>query len=129
MLPDGRKCIDIAARDGRIVAIERNLQAEAGTSSMLRAGWSRRRSSIAIFIWTQRRRWRCPPRSVRRLARGYRAVRRFEAAAHARNGPGSAANLGRPRWAIPAGAACRSAPVDNGVRLSFSKSRHFFLKT
>ena len=30
-LPDGRKNIDIGARDGRIVAIERNLQAEAGT--------------------------------------------------------------------------------------------------
>jgi cytosine/creatinine deaminase len=30
-LPDGRKDIDIATRDGRIVAIERNLQAEAGT--------------------------------------------------------------------------------------------------
>src|SRR5271154_2599061 len=30
-LPDGRKGIDIAVRDGRIVAIERNLQAEAGT--------------------------------------------------------------------------------------------------
>jgi cytosine deaminase len=30
-LPDGRKDIDIAARDGRIVAIERNIQAEAAT--------------------------------------------------------------------------------------------------
>jgi cytosine/creatinine deaminase len=30
-LPDGRKDIDIAARDGRIVAIEPNIQAEAGT--------------------------------------------------------------------------------------------------
>ena len=30
-LPDGRKDIDIAARDGRIVAIERGIQAEAGT--------------------------------------------------------------------------------------------------
>ena len=31
-LPDGRKDIDIAARDGRIAAIEPNSQAEAGTS-------------------------------------------------------------------------------------------------
>jgi len=30
-LPDGREDIDIAARDGRIVAIERDIQAEAGT--------------------------------------------------------------------------------------------------
>ena len=30
-LPDGRNDIDIAARDGRIVAIEPNIQAEAGT--------------------------------------------------------------------------------------------------
>ena len=30
-LPDGRKDIDIAARDGRIVAIEPNIQADAGT--------------------------------------------------------------------------------------------------
>jgi cytosine deaminase len=30
-LPDGRKNIDIAARGGRIVAIERDIQAEAGT--------------------------------------------------------------------------------------------------
>src|ERR1700678_394789 len=29
-LPDGRRDIDIAARDGRIVAIERNIEAEAG---------------------------------------------------------------------------------------------------
>ena len=31
-LPDGRNDIDIAGRDGRIVAIEPNIQAEAGTN-------------------------------------------------------------------------------------------------
>jgi cytosine/creatinine deaminase len=51
-LPDGRNGLDIACRDGRIVAVERGIEAEAAGSSMPAAGWWRRPSSIRTSIST-----------------------------------------------------------------------------
>lgn len=51
-LADGRTSIDIGIQGGRIIAVERNLQAQAGKKSTQPAGWSVLLSSIRISTWT-----------------------------------------------------------------------------
>lgn len=51
-LPDGRKGIDIGIQGGKIIAVEHNLQAQAGKKSTRPTGWSARPSSIRISTWT-----------------------------------------------------------------------------